>query len=614
MNKLFILLVTTISVISLTACVHSNTKQEDPLKNTKRLTKEGHISLYENGAFHIPSTHLYLIPPAPGPYALASELIGGTAKVSLSKAMEAAADSVYVVGIGVKETYKISGKLSEFGKAIREAIQSSLRPTSKLIILKSSAAGKELIGESWQQGKKVGEYLNTFAETLPNEREQVENERKKDRERLAKSSEFLENKATESVNSAHQEFRTDKQQNSQNWLLGYAMVDEKLDKNNKDDQFEKSLERFSKTSEENERNRQETSDKIYYLMNGSFKEAQLSSDEDFAAAKKEFEVGAKENGYTLSALRALGLWLKGTIWDFSLGAGKTAVGGIGYMLHNGLAYPIIVTTKQSYNTALLAVEYTELKFARGYEYVAPTASLALAGVIMSAKLVSGYTAAAIYKIGDLSNQTAGAATVEIVAATKSAALYIGEKSIQYVGVPLAVAGTTAGSTMTGAVIVGSGYAAGETVRGAGEVAAYGSDTIVKATAGATAVIGTAVSVAAGAAVGVYEIAQSAVVVPTMMLGSGVVITYGLATQISAQALLSVADAAYLVLSLEGEKYVVYAVRGLIDSKTDLPSGAVIDLDELRKRGEVIQKVPLSDEEVKGLVDTTFKHLPSREKN
>ena len=52
-----------IFVFFLISACSSPVHHEDPLRNTKKLIKEGHLSLYKNGAFTVPMTTLTLIPP-----------------------------------------------------------------------------------------------------------------------------------------------------------------------------------------------------------------------------------------------------------------------------------------------------------------------------------------------------------------------------------------------------------------------------------------------------------------------------------------------------------------------------------------------------------------------
>ena len=65
----------------------SDPSKEDPLKNTKELAKKGHVDLYENGAFQVPATHLYLVPPGPGVGEVVADAMGIGAKASLTKAL-----------------------------------------------------------------------------------------------------------------------------------------------------------------------------------------------------------------------------------------------------------------------------------------------------------------------------------------------------------------------------------------------------------------------------------------------------------------------------------------------------------------------------------------------
>lgn len=585
----------------------TTTPKEDPLKNTKKLFIEGHTSLYKNGAFNLPSTQVYLIPPGPGPVALASDLMGVKAKASFLLALQSAKDSVSVVSVGTKKTFEIAGSLSESGKSAREYIQSSARPFSKFIILKSSEAGKEIMGQAWDNGAKTKKSALAVKESLANDRKNVEISRAKFRETINAAAKELEDNSNKELTATRKAVDQSYGEAKKDWILGYAFLDQKLTENQKTFENKKSLERFTKTAEKSEIKRQKGSSQIYYLFDGSFKKASEETAQDFSNAKQEFQVGENTYGYSLATLRALGWWLKGTVWNCSVAAGKTVVGGVGYILFNGVAYPVVVGAQQAANSIFLAVEYSQLKLSNTYEYVAPTTSLALAGIILSAKSAAAQVKSASYKTAAVITKTAGAGATETAAALEKTGLYAAEKAVQYVGVPLTTATATTGTALSGAFVMTSGYVAGGISRAGGEISAYTADGLAKTAAGVTGVVGTAGSVTAGAAVGVFEVGQAVVVPPTLALGSGIALTYGLATQLSAQALLSVADAAYLVLSLEGGKYVVYAVTGLVDPQEDIPAGTVIDLDELRKRGEEIKKVPLSDEEIKKLTDSADKN-------
>ena len=65
----------------------------------------------------------------------------------------------------------------------------------------------------------------------------------------------------------------------------------------------------------------------------------------------------------------------------------------------------------------------------------------------------------------------------------------------------------------------------------------------------------------------------------------------------------------MVLSLEGPRWVLYAVKGNLDKGDDLPGGAVVDLGAMRKSGEEILYLPVTDEEMNKVVQSVYDTLP-----
>jgi hypothetical protein len=88
-----------------------------------------------------------------------------------------------------------------------------------------------------------------------------------------------------------------------------------------------------------------------------------------------------------------------------------------------------------------------------------------------------------------------------------------------------------------------------------------------------------------------------------------VLGYGTVSQLGAQTVLAVADASYLVLSLEGPNWVLYAVKGNVDSGENLPPGAILDLKAMQQAGETFVAVPVSDEEMQRIVNQVPGQLP-----
>ena len=123
-------------------------------------------------------------------------------------------------------------------------------------------------------------------------------------------------------------------------------------------------------------------------------------------------------------------------------------------------------------------------------------------------------------------------------------------------------------------------------------------------------MGTATSVAAGTTVGVYELSKAVVVPAGYELGGGIVLGYGTMSQLAAHSVLAVSDASYLVLSLEGPRWVLYAVKGNLGEGEDLPPGTVLDLKAMQERGEAFEYLPVSDAEMQSVVNKMYDELPA----
>ena len=183
------------------------------------------------------------------------------------------------------------------------------------------------------------------------------------------------------------------------------------------------------------------------------------------------------------------------------------------------------------------------------------------------------------------------------------------KGVQYIGVPLASAGIAVGGGTVGTVVGGVGAASGGALFVAGEAGGATTQVLGNTIAGTTLVGGTAASTAGGAAYGVYELSK-AVVVPTgYELGGGIVLSYGTMAHLGAHSILAVSDCSYMVLSLEGPRWVLYAVKGNTGNGEDLPTGAVVDLKKMQDSGEEIIYLPVSDQEMKKVVDSVYDNLP-----
>ena len=187
--------------------------------------------------------------------------------------------------------------------------------------------------------------------------------------------------------------------------------------------------------------------------------------------------------------------------------------------------------------------------------------------------------------------------------------YVAGKAVQYIAVPLASAGITVGGGAIGTAVGVTGAVAGGTVFVAGEASEATAKVFGNVIAGTTLAAGTAVSAGGGAAYGVYQLSKAVVVPVGYNIGSGIVLSYETLSQVSAHAILAVSDCAYMVLSLEGPRWVLYAVKGNLGKGDGLPPGAILDLKKMQEQGEVIYNLPVSDEEMKRVVESVYGNLP-----
>ena len=91
---------TAITIIFLASCTTATEKKDDPLKYSKKLIREGHGTLYDNGAFEVPYTQIKIIPAGKEPLELAKEMAGMRARQAFLTSIKNAADSIYIIPAG----------------------------------------------------------------------------------------------------------------------------------------------------------------------------------------------------------------------------------------------------------------------------------------------------------------------------------------------------------------------------------------------------------------------------------------------------------------------------------------------------------------------------------
>jgi hypothetical protein len=187
--------------------------------------------------------------------------------------------------------------------------------------------------------------------------------------------------------------------------------------------------------------------------------------------------------------------------------------------------------------------------------------------------------------------------------------YAAGKGVEYIGIPLASAGIAVGGGAIGTAVGGVGVASGVALFVGGEASAATVQVAGNVIAGTTLAGGTAVSTAGGAAYGVYELSKAVVVPAGYELGSGIVLSYETLSHLAAHSILAVSDCVYMVLSLEGPRWVLYAIRGKTGDGEAVPAGTAVDLKKMQEAGEEIYNLPVSDEEMKKVVDSVYDNLP-----
>ena len=590
-------------------------KQDDPLKNTKKLVREGHGSLYNNGAFQVPHTEIRLIPAGPDAVELAGELMGLRARESFTKAIKNSADSVQVVAVGTKFFYRTAGKMHKGTKQAVDAIQAMSRENSTLIISRSSDAGSPLIGRSWDLGKEtlamhdeIGKGISRTGRQMGNRIGDAGTEAGTD---LARSS--LDAAKDLSAGGADRSRRA-LSFAGKSYITGYATVPKKIKQHGSSMGDHLTEANFAGIIKQENARRSEWSGKTVDLMAETVGNYGSDVAGSFSKAKRELTENYRTTGVPLAVLGSIRWVLQGLLWDATV---KPAVNitsaSVGYIGVNLVAFPAMVVVREGVETTALAVQVTWDATKMGYEIVAPTGTAAVAGVYGVLDFTGSNLAAGTVAVGGTTIGMTTAAVSKTAEVTVKTGSYAAGAVTEYLAVPLASAGIVVAGGTIGTVVTATGVVTGGTVRVAGETTAVATGVFGNVITGATLVGGTAVSTGAGAAYGVYEVSKAVVVPAGYELGGGIVLSYGTLTHLGAHSALAVSDCAYLVLSLEGPRWVLYAVKGKVSSGDELAGGAVVDLKTLRDQGEDILYLPVSDEEMKKVVESVYENLPeSRE--
>jgi hypothetical protein len=592
-------------------CASLPKEQDDPLKYTKKLVSEGHASLYNNGAFQVPHTEIKLIPAGPDTLELAGELMGVRAKESFTKALRNAADSVQVVAEGTKFTYRTAEKMHEGTEKTVDAIRAMIRENSTLIVYRSTDAGKSLIGSSWDLSKETLARHDEIGKGVTRGVRQTGNRISEDGTDagmdLARSS--LDAAKELSAGGTDRGGRAVSYA-GRSFVKGYATVPKKMKEHASSMGDHLTEAKFAGIVREENRRRAEWSGKTMDLLAGTVGNYGKNVAGSFGKAKEAVSEDYKTTGVPLAVLSSIRWVLQGLLWDATVKpAVNVTAASLGYIGVNFVAFPTMVVVREGVATTALAVQVSWDAAKMGYEIVAPTGTAAVAGVYGVLDFTGSNLAAGAAAAGGTTMGVAAAAVSKTAGVAVKAGGQAAGAVTEYIAVPLASAGIAVGGGTIGTAVAAIGTVAGGAVLVTGESAAAATDVFGNVITAAAIAGGTAASAGAGAAYGVYEVSKAVVVPAGYELGGGIVLSYGTLTHLGAQSILAVSDCAYLVLSLEGPRWVIYAVKGTVSSGDDVAGGALVDLQTLREQGEEIFNLPVSDEEMKKVVDSVYENLP-----
>ncbi len=596
-----------LSCLTLISCAHQPGK--DPLQNTKKLIAEGHATLYNNGAFQIPMTTMHLIPPGPAAIDLAYEMAGLRASQSFQKSLKHARESVDFAQAGVKKSTDIAVAMHQGTNEIADSSRKLARfgadmaGTSPHIISSAVGASITYAGKAFDSTRATGDKLAQGSLTAgSNISTGTSNIAAK---MWTGTVDLAHGTSVASLDSSgkHASYAAER------FIQGYAAMPAKLKQRGSNIAESASLSHFVSAYQKSNEWRAEQSSKFSDIFIETTSNYSKDIKESFSAAGREINDKSHETGYTLAVLKSLRWVMQGILWDATIKpAGKLTAATLGYVVVNAVAFPALITINEGVAVANVAVQVTWNSAASVYEVTAPSATAAVVGLFSAIELVGGQILAGGGLVAG-SVTTAGTYGIgKTTAAFTAGGGYVGGKMVQYVGAPLSSVAVAAGGSTVGIIIGTTAAVAGSGIAVAGAAGEVATQITGNVAAGTVLVGGTVASVVAGTALGTYELSKAVVVPAGYALGSGLVLGYGTLSQLSAQAVLAVADASYMVLSLEGPNWVLYAVKGTLDKGDNLPQGAVLNLKAMQKEGETFIAVPVSDDELKRLVDSLPEQL------
>ena len=601
-----------LAAIMLGSCTTTETA-DDPLKHTKKLVVEGHVSLYNNGAFRVPQTSIRLIPPGPNAWELAGSLMGLRARQAFLLALSKAKESVTILAEGTTLSYHMAEGIHQATGTVADEIAKATRENSTLLASRSWANAKGIVGKSWNLSKETAADMDRLGiamiEKSSSRGERVSEQMNEEGKRIVQQSldqahtlaKDGTTRAADTMTFARERF-----------VKGYAAVPSNAKARTQavgDDLRDLNLPGI--LDEERDR-RSRWSKQMTDLVGQTVSNYRDDVSHSFKEAKREIS-DYQTSGINLATLRSLRWVLQGLFWDAAIEPiGKISAASVGYIGVNTLAFPTMVVMREGKAMTEIAVEVVWNTSKSGYDLVAPSATAAVAALYGALDFTGSQLAAGtVASAGTLTGLSERAAST-VVGITIKGTGYAAGKSVQYIGVPLAAAGVAIGGGTFGVVAGTTEAAAAGTMRVVGEAGMATTYVMGNVIAGTTLVGGTAATAGAAAWQGYYQSAKAVILPAGFQFAGGMVLSYGTMAHLGAHTILAASDFSYLVLSLEGPRWVIYAVRGKLGKGEDLPPGTMLNLKSMQEAGEEIYNLPASDAEMKNVVESVYEELPEVE--
>ncbi|WP_411821267.1 hypothetical protein [Leptospira sp. 'Mane'] len=575
------------AILFLCACTCKSAEKDpnDPLKNSKKLIKEGHSSLYFQGALPVKGTSIKFIPPFEEAEIFILRRRVGLAKEEFSKSWKKASESVVIIKDGTKFSLSVANDIDEKGMASVQFLQKELTTPGLYIMESSIAKSKGIAGASWQNGKKIHDRVIQQSETIRKEWDEWADEQlKEEGGPVIKDSDIKKRMSG---------YKKPFKESYSSFVQGYVDIDDSFKSAWGESFTEVKGSGWSSPFKKANEFRSEVSGHVADAWQETIFSYGKSTKENLGNASKDIESIADGEGVGAAFLSASARTAKALFYDGLIKpVGKIGILTIGYIGINGVIYPATIATVTA-GTGIYFLAETFTIAGKGVVYiVAPNLKLALGALLGSTQFVASESYHSLKAGGESSAKLLKKTSAYSV---KGAGI-VTESSGKYILAPVSLLGVSTSQTLVGGGIAIGGIATGGTVVTTSYAAQATTFTASKTTAVATGVTGTAASLGVGASYGVYQVTKAVGVPSGVALGSGVVMSYEMTAHLSAHSILAVSDCSYLVLSMEGGKWVVYGIKDVTNNANGLLVGAVVDLDQAKKEGSVIVKVPLEKDE------------------